>query len=87
MSFKQQDEVTFYERLAKSLLSKKFLQFREVLQELKDYNLIFNPYNVPNRFEILSQLLIDCIRNVAQGYQISSLGEFIEILRFFNEFI
>jgi len=86
MSFKQQDEVTFYERLAKSLLSKKFLQFREVLQELKDYNLIFNPYNVPNRFEILSQLLIDCIRNVAQGYQISSLGEFIEILKFFNNF-
>ncbi|MFW9936258.1 MAG: hypothetical protein ACFFD5_01280 [Candidatus Thorarchaeota archaeon] len=86
MSFKQQDEIIFYKRLAKSLSSKEFLQFKKILHELKDSNLIFNPYKVSNRFEILSQLLINCIRNVTEGYQTSSLGEFIEILKFFNYF-
>jgi len=86
MSLKQQEEVTFYQRLAKLLISKEFAEFRKFITELNEYKLIYNPYKVPRRFEILSQLLINCIKNVAEGYQSSSLGEFIEILRFFNEF-
>jgi len=33
----------------------------------------------------LSKLLKETIRDVSQGYQTSALGEFIEILRFFND--
>ncbi|MFX0057894.1 MAG: hypothetical protein ACFE85_04600 [Candidatus Hodarchaeota archaeon] len=86
MSLNQRDEVIFYEKLAKLLINKDFAQFNKLLENLKEKKLIFNPLNVPNRFEILSELLMKCIRNVAEGYQSSSLGEFVEILKFFNKF-
>jgi hypothetical protein len=86
MSLKQQDEITFYKKLAKLLVSKNFSQFNKHIEKLNQSFINFNPQNIPNRFEILRNLLVECIIKVTREFHVSSLGDFIEILKFFNKF-
>lgn len=75
----------FYEELARYLREKDFIKFTELVRNLDEKNFYYNPSKIKNRFEILSKLLMDTIKIVTKGYETSTLGEIIEILRFFND--
>ncbi|TFF83887.1 MAG: hypothetical protein EU552_02290 [Promethearchaeota archaeon] len=79
-SYKRQ----IYKQLSHYLREKDFKSFIELIKDKREKNFFYNPSEIQNRFEILSKLLKETIRDVSQGYQTSALGEFIEILRFFN---
>ncbi|TFG12780.1 MAG: hypothetical protein EU531_10275 [Promethearchaeota archaeon] len=80
-SYKQQ----IYKELSRYLREKDFKKFIEHAKDKREKNFYYNPSEIQDRFEILSNLLMDTIRDVSEGYETSALGEFIEILRFFNE--
>ncbi|MEJ2295211.1 MAG: hypothetical protein P8Y23_10640, partial [Candidatus Lokiarchaeota archaeon] len=85
MSLDNNIEQYFYEELARYLSEKNFIKFTELLQTQEEKDFYYNPSKIKNRFEILSNLLKKTIRKVSVGYNTSALGEFIEILRFFND--
>lgn len=85
MSLDNNIEQYFYEELTRYLSEKNFIKFTELVRNLDEKNFYYNPSKIENRFEILSNLLKNTIRDVSEGYNTSALGEFIEILRFFND--
>jgi len=76
----------FYEGLAKCLESKRFDDFRHLLEFSTMFDIFIEVKKIPNRFEIASKSILMCFQEVSDGYQTASLGKLIEILRFFNEF-
>jgi len=85
MSLNNKYKQQVYKELSRYLREKDFKKFIEVAKDKREKNFNYNPSDVQNRFEILSDLLMHTIRCVSEGYETSALGEFIEILRFFNE--
>lgn len=79
-------EEDFYKKLSRSLREKDFREFGNLTKSQNLKNELFNPLKIEDRFEILSTLLMDTIRDVSEGYETSALGDFIEILRFFNDY-
>ena len=84
MPFDNNYEQNLYKKLSRYLREKDFKKFIELSIGKVDKGFYYNPSKIMSRFEILSTLLKDTIRNVSEGYETSALGEFIEILRFFN---
>ena len=83
---KQRIEKNFYLGLGKCLRSRKFLNFSQMVDFSIDFDIFMDITKIPNRFEIISNLIVDCIREVAEGYQTSYLGEEIEVIRFCNKY-
>ncbi|KKM25893.1 hypothetical protein LCGC14_1590340, partial [marine sediment metagenome] len=79
-------EKAYYEELSKYLKSGQYDNFKNLFNASIDFNLFIDVRKIPNRFEIISQLLISCIEQISAGYQTSSLGEIVDILRFCNEY-
>ena len=79
-------EKTYYEGLSKCLESGQFESFKTLFNASIDFNLFIDIKKIPNRFNIISNLLLQCIERVSTGYQTSALGEIIDILNFCNEF-
>jgi len=86
MTSNQITERKFYQNLARLLETRNFKSFKDYLAKSIEFNFHINPQYIPKRFEIMSDLLRNAIKNVSELYQTSSLGEFIEILRFGNEY-
>ncbi len=84
--FKKKIEKNFYTGLGHNLRAQKFENFRLMLDSSIDFDIFIDVKKIPNRFEIISTLILDCIREVSEGYQTSSLGKQIEILRFCNDY-
>ncbi|MFX1260253.1 MAG: hypothetical protein ACFFAN_20575 [Promethearchaeota archaeon] len=61
------------------LKNKKFEKIRKLIEKSIDLDIYINPRKIPNRIEIVSNLLIECIRNL-------NLGEIFNILRFVNKY-
>jgi len=78
-------EREFYDALSDCLKERKFAKFESLINESITRDIFIDPKKIPNRFLILNELLIECMQNVSEGYQTSSLGDFIDILRFFNQ--
>ncbi len=76
----------FHNLLAECLEFKKFEKFRQVFESATKFDIFIDVQKIPNRFEIISRLVLNCIQEISAGYQTSSLGKIIEILRFCNEF-
>jgi hypothetical protein len=79
-------ERNYYEGLANCLRLGSFDSFRKLSNASVDFNIFIDVKKIPNRFELISKLLLDCIERISTEYQTSALGEQIDILRFCNEF-
>jgi len=79
-------ERNYYEGLANCLRLGYFDNFRKLFNASVDFNIFIDVKKIPNRFELISKLVLNCIERVSTEYQTSALGEQIEILRFCNEF-
>ena len=83
---KKHIELEFYNTLTKFLELKQFENFKHLIDYSDKLDIFIDLNKIPNRFGIISDLLMNCIREVSASYQTSSLGELIQILKFFNEF-
>jgi hypothetical protein len=83
---KNKIERNFYLGLSKCLESKKFENFKQLVELSNNFDIFIDLTKIPNRFEIISKLHLDCIHQVSTGYQTSSLGDVIELLKFCNQF-
>jgi len=79
-------ENNFYKGLSKCLESKRFENFRLMIESSVIFDIFIDIKKIKNRFKIISKLILDCHREVSLGYQTSSLGKIIYYVRFFNEF-
>lgn len=79
-------ETNFYKGLSKCLESKRFENFRLMIETSIIFDIFIDIKKIKNRFKILSKLILDCHREVSLGYQVASLGKIIYYVRFFNEF-
>ena len=79
-------ETNFYKGLSKCLESKRFENFRLMIETSIIFDIFIDIKKIKNRFKILSKLILDCHREVSLGYQVASLGKIIYYIRFFNEF-
>jgi len=83
---KEKIEKNFYLGLGNCLRSKNFENFELMVDSSIDFDIFIDVRKIPNRFEIISALVLDCVREVSEGYQTSSLGKQIDILRFCNDY-
>ncbi|NVM34717.1 MAG: hypothetical protein HWN81_03915 [Candidatus Lokiarchaeota archaeon] len=79
---KKKFEKAYYEKLRKCLKAGQFKAFELLFNASVDFNIFLDIKKIPDRFSIISKLLLNCIDKVSNGYQTSALGEVIEILRF-----
>lgn len=79
-------EKQYYEDLSTCLKYGHFESFRKLFNSSINFNIFIDVEKIPNRFDIISTLLLSCTDKVSTGYQTSALGEIIDILRFCNEF-
>jgi hypothetical protein len=86
IKFKKKIEKNFYLGLGNCLRSKNFKNFELMVDSSIDFDIFIDVRKIPNRFQIISDLILDCIREVSEGYQTSSLGKQIDILRFCNNY-
>ncbi|MFX1418520.1 MAG: hypothetical protein ACFE9N_06335, partial [Promethearchaeota archaeon] len=83
---KKKRENSYYEKLSKCLKSGQFKTFELLVDSSIDFNIFLDIFRIPNRFDIISKLLLNCTDKISNGYHTSALGEIIEILRFCNKF-
>lgn len=79
-------ERVYYEKLTKCLKARKFKAFELLFNASVDFNLFIDIKKIPNRFDIISKLLLNSIDKISTGYQTSALGEILDTLRFCNEY-
>ena len=61
------------------LKKRKFERIRKLIEKSIDLDIFIDPRKIPNRIEIISNLLVECIRNL-------NMGEIFNILRFVNKY-
>lgn len=83
---KKKLEKVYYEKLSKCLKSGQFKTFDLLFNASIELNIFIDIRRIPKRFEIISNLLLNCTDKISTGYQTSALGEIIDILRFCNEY-
>ncbi|MFX1315065.1 MAG: hypothetical protein ACFE9T_04325 [Promethearchaeota archaeon] len=83
---RKQIEKEFYIGLSKCLEHAQFESFKKLIKMSIKFDIFIDAKNIPNRFKIISSLLLNCTERVSEGYQTSALGDIIDILRFCNEF-
>jgi len=69
----------YYLNLSRCLEKGQFKEIEELIDNSLDLDFFIDPRKIPNRFEIISNLLLDCIQTL-------NLGEIFNILRFVNKF-
>jgi hypothetical protein len=79
MSLNQFKEEDFYKNLANYLKVGDFMKFRDLIENSNNYDFHLDPKLIPDRFNIVSNLLFNCLRNVPGDP--SYLGKLIEIIR------
>jgi len=86
MALNHLSEEDFYKKLSNHLKAKNFKDFTNLIEKSPELDIHLNPRLIPNRFEYISDLILDCFKKVGESYQTSALGEIIDILRFCNQF-
>ncbi|MFW9945532.1 MAG: hypothetical protein ACFFDX_01765, partial [Candidatus Odinarchaeota archaeon] len=72
-------ENKYHGHISYFLKNNKFEKVKELIEKSTDLDIFIDPRKIPNRFEIISNLLVECIRNL-------NLGEIFNILRFVNKY-
>jgi hypothetical protein len=80
-----QIEQAFYEGLSNCLGRESFDDFENIIDLSIRFDIFFDVKKIPNRFELLTNLLLECLRNLMSG-AISDMGRIISIIRFFNNY-
>ncbi|MFX1501392.1 MAG: hypothetical protein ACFFDH_10570 [Promethearchaeota archaeon] len=83
---KEELEKSYYDTLAKCLRNGQYKVYKLLFNASVEFNLFFDIKKIPDRFNIISKLLLNCTDKVSTGYQTSVLGEIINILRFCNKY-
>ncbi|UCD01531.1 MAG: hypothetical protein JSV23_00450 [Promethearchaeota archaeon] len=83
---KKKLEKLYYEKLSICLKSGQYKTFDLLFNASIELNIFIDVRRIPKRFEIISNLLLNCIDRIRILGQIEALGEIIDILRFFNEY-
>lgn len=83
---KESLERNYYKGLENCLRLRFFDSFRKLFNASVDFDIFVDVKNIPNRFELISKLILDCYERISTEYQTSALGDQIDILRFCNEF-
>jgi hypothetical protein len=83
---KEKLEKAYYEKLSKCLKSGQFKAFELLIDASIDFNIFIDVKRIINRFEIISNLILNCVDKISTGYQTSALGEIIEVLRISNKY-
>ncbi|MFW9867014.1 MAG: hypothetical protein ACFFEN_13040 [Candidatus Thorarchaeota archaeon] len=78
---KESIEKLYYKDLARYLKEGSFSSFKELLDGSVDLNIFIDVKKIPRRFNLISELLMECIDKVSGGNS-TALGELIDILRF-----
>ncbi|MFX0032496.1 MAG: hypothetical protein ACFFGP_07510 [Promethearchaeota archaeon] len=68
----------YYLKLSHFLEKGQFKEIEELIDDSLDLDFFIDPRKIPNRFQIISNLLLDCIQTL-------NLGEIFNILRFVNK--
>jgi len=79
-------EKIYYKGLSICLKAGQFESFKKLFDASIDFILFIDAKKIPDRFNIISNLLLNCTDKISNGYQTSALGEIIDILRFCNEY-
>lgn len=74
-----ESEKKYYEDLSLCLQKKQFEEIENLIRNSINLDFFLDPKKIPNRFQIISNLLIDCIQTL-------NLGEIFNILRFINKY-
>ncbi|MFX1487830.1 MAG: hypothetical protein ACFFBI_01690 [Promethearchaeota archaeon] len=82
---KESIEKLYYKDLARYLKESRFNSFKELLDGSVDLNIFIDVKKIPGRFDLISELLMECIDKVSGGNS-TALGELIDILRFCNDY-
>ncbi|MFX1364338.1 MAG: hypothetical protein ACFE9Y_05360 [Promethearchaeota archaeon] len=83
---KEELEKSYYNTLTKCLRNGQYKVYKLLFNASVEFNLFFDIKKIPDRFNIISKLLLNCTDKVSTGYQTSALGEIINILRFCNKY-
>ena len=76
-NFRNEFENTYYNGLSKCLELKEFDNFIELLEYSSKFNIFIDVKKIPERFELIRNLLRDCLENTMQ-MNTSALGEIID---------
>ncbi|MFX1496633.1 MAG: hypothetical protein ACFFBH_03815 [Promethearchaeota archaeon] len=74
-----ESEEKYYKYLSSCLQKKQFEEIENLMGNSINLDFFLDPRKIPNRFQIISDLLINCIQTL-------NLGEIFNILRFVNKY-
>ena len=78
--------LNLFQDLKDCLKKEDFKNFEQVVKKIEKQGYFFDPREINERFEIISNLIIKKIKEVAENYQTASLGDIIEILKIANKY-
>ena len=77
---RKQIEIEFYNGLSESLKLGQFKSFQKLIDNSIKFDIFLDVKKIPNRFNLISMLLLSCTERISEGYQTSALGDIIDIL-------
>ena len=84
---KEEIEKYYYKLLSETLRDSKFVNFKKIFDHSIKFDVFLDVKKIPERFEIISSLIINCIQGAMRGYDYQTfLGDQIEILKTCNKF-
>lgn len=79
-------EKYYYQGLARYLKYGDFNSFKELFDTSVEFDIFIDINKIPKRFAYISELLLNCTKRIVNDFQISALGDQIDIIRSCNEF-
>lgn len=79
-------EKYYYQALARTLKIGDFSSFKDLFNASVDLDIFIDVNKIPERMESISELLLNCTKRIIDKFQISALGDQIDILRECKEF-
>ncbi len=84
--YREAIEKSYYKALSDALIKKKLNRFHQLISFSDELDIFIAVKRIPDRFQIISNLIKSCIEDVSTGYRTSALGEIINIIRFYNKY-
>ena len=79
-------EKEYYQGLATYLEVGDFNNFKNLFDKSVDFDIFIDINKIPQRFDYISELLLNCTKRIVNEFHISALGDQIDIIRACNEY-